>query len=50
VGRVDDLQGHRAVQVGVVGFVGNAHGTPAQFPKAAVGAPEELVPLIMGGF
>jgi hypothetical protein len=38
VDRVDDLQGDRAVQMSVIGFVSDTHGTPAQFPQLAVGS------------
>ena len=43
VGGVDDLEGDDDLEAGIEGFVGDAHGTAAEFMGVAVGLLENLV-------
>src|SRR5271157_2626816 len=49
VSGVDDLQGNREAQVGVVSLVGDPHRPSTQLPKAAILPPEYLVLVITFG-
>src|SRR5271165_7260024 len=49
VSRIDDLQGNREAQVGIVSLVGDPHGPSPQLPEAAILPPEYLVLVIAFG-
>src|SRR5271157_5892527 len=49
VSGIDDLQGNREAQVGVVSLVGDPHRPSTQFPEAAILTPEYLVLVIALG-
>src|SRR5271165_5144214 len=49
VSRIDDLQGNREAQVGIVSLVGDPHGPSPQRPEAAILQPEYHVLVIAFG-
>src|SRR5271165_2443614 len=49
VSGVDDLQGNREAQIGIVSLVGDSHRPATQLPKAAILPPEYLVLVIARG-
>ena len=46
VGGIDHLQGYGKAKVGVVRLVRDAHGSPTQFPKAAILPLHKLIVMV----